>query len=309
MIITVLARSELRRQYAQSSIHTAFHRRCHHHGPTNKLFALQFLSLHTISIYQQSSRMAPHPWKVRPAVPTSSLARLAEFTDSSWRGITNPVLRDQARDRYLVARFGDVKKIEPQGEGSKTKVVLKFTRTKGGPPKVGQVISQAGPHPTQKIITTWGSYVITKIGGAADLRHFPSTLDRLSRADLVHAYREVLFDVKSEPRSLWKSVKELSPEVFVALPDVLVEAMVGRPPRAVFQAAASRPSRRTEPRSDQEYHEALRNLQTWHQFPAHRALDYKEDARRRKRRERGRRPRGEPLPGAKLSPLRQVTNA
>lgn len=174
--------------------------------------------------------MAPLPWEVWPAVPTPSLVRLAEFTDSSWRGITNPVLRDEARDRYLVAWFGDFKKIEPQGEGSKTKVVLRLTRTKGGPPKVGQVISQAGPHPTQKIITAWGSYVITKVGGAADLRHFPSTLDGLSQADLVHAYREVLFDVKSEPRSLWKSIKELGPELFVALPDVLVEAMVGPPP-------------------------------------------------------------------------------
>lgn len=261
-----------------------------------------------MSIKQQSSRMAPPPWKVWPAVPTPSLVRLAEFTDSSWRGITNPVLRDEARDRYLVAWFGDFKKIEPQGEGSKTKVVLRLTRTKGGPPKVGQVISQAGPHPTQKIITAWGSYVITKIGGAADLRHFPSTLDGLSQADLVHAYREVLFDVKSEPRSLWKSIKELGPELFVALPDVLVEAMVGPPPRAVFQAV-SRLSCRTEPRSDQEYHEALGKLRTWHQFPAQRALDCKEDAQRRKRRERGRRPRGEPVSGAKPSPLRQATNA
>lgn len=234
--------------------------------------------------------MAPLPWEVWPAVPTPSLVRLAEFTDSSWRGITNPVLRDEARDRYLVAWFGDFKKIEPQGEGSKTKVVLRLTRTKGGPPKVGQVISQAGLHPSQNIITAWGSYVITKVGGAVDLRHFPSTLDGLSQADLVHAYREVLFDVKSEPRSLWKSIKELGPELFVALPDVLVEAMVPPPPRAVFQAV-SLLSCRTEPRSDQEYHEALGKLRTWHQFPAQRALDCKEDEQRRKRRERGRRPR------------------
>jgi hypothetical protein len=179
--------------------------------------------------------------------------------------------------------------------------VLKFARTKGGPPKVGQVILLHGRHPTQKIITTWGSYVITKIDGVADLRHFPSKLDGLSHADLVHAYREVLFDAKSEPRSLWKSVGELSPEIFLALPDVLMEAMVGQPPRAVFQSV-SRLSWRTEPRSDQEYHEALENLQTWHQFPAHRALSYKEDTRGRRSRQRMKQQ------GAKPSPLRHVTN-
>jgi len=77
--------------------------------------------------------------------------------------------------------------------------------------------------------------------------------------------------------------------------------MVGQPPRSVLQSVL-RLSWRTEPKSAQEYYKALKNPRTWHQFPAHWALGYKEDTRGRRSRQRMKRQ------GAKPSPLRHVIN-
>ncbi|KAK1832107.1 hypothetical protein QBC39DRAFT_74861 [Podospora conica] len=176
--------------------------------------------------------------------------------------------------------------------------------TTADPPRIGQVISEPGQHPTRRIITAAKACVIRNVDGVLRLGHFPAKLEGLSHADLVHAYREVIFDVEFESTCLYKSIKKLGRKRFARLPDAVLEAILGQNPRAVLQDVNPLSKKRTWPWGNSKYHMILQELGELYLAPARLALARKTLEGPKKRRRSLQRLTWKPC----LSPLRQVTN-
>ena len=139
-----------------------------------------------------------------------------QFSDSSWKDM-------EIQKQYLMDRFE-----ETQAEKEQPSNPVEET------PTPGQVTCIGGSHPRYKIHLPQGSHTIVASGGMVNLLHLPSRLPGLSAPKMVCAYRQVLFGNDHKLRRLKRSVWYMHPEVFSGLPDLVLEAIIGQPPRLVF---------------------------------------------------------------------------